>query len=38
MCTLGEWSEFISRMGLIILPVMFVGMGCYIVYRAARDL
>jgi hypothetical protein len=38
MCTLSEWGKFIAMIGLISLPVMFVGASCYILYRMARDL
>jgi hypothetical protein len=37
MCSLNEWAEFISMIGLVSLPVMFVGASCYVLYKVARD-
>lgn len=37
MCTLNDWAEFIAMMGLIALPVMFVGVCCYLLYKLANE-
>lgn len=38
MCTLNDWANFIAMMGLISLPVMFVGTSCYLLIKAARGM
>lgn len=38
MCSLSEWAQFIAMTGLIIMPVMFVGVICYLLYKFAREL
>lgn len=38
MCSLSEWAEFVCMMALVSLPVMFVGVTCYLLFKIAREL